>query len=140
MNQLQQGRIDMANRCKEIALINTPPTVTFVKFRKSLSGRAGIKGTRTEGTIQVPKPFTRKALYIFLHECAHMTLHYQSHKPRHVEEMEAEQWAHLKMREAGIPVPRAMTKRAKEYVAYKIHQAERRGAKHIDPRARKFSK
>lgn len=59
--------------------------------------------------------------------------------PRHVEEMQAEQWAHEKMREAGVPIPPKQTQRAKLYVARKIYQAKRRGAKNIDPRAREFA-
>ena len=57
----------------------------------------------------------------------------------HVKEMEAEQWAHERMRAYGIPVQRVMTVRAKEYVQHKIRKAERRGAKRIDAAARKFS-
>jgi len=44
------------------------------------------------------------------------------------------------MREHGIAVPRKSLRRAKRYVAYKIRQAERRGAKHIDAKAKKFAK
>ena len=74
-----------------------------------------------------------------LHECAHFALHINSKKPVHVKEMEAEQWAHERMRAYGIPVPQVMTDRAKEYVKHKITKAERRGAKRIDAAARKFS-
>jgi hypothetical protein len=44
------------------------------------------------------------------------------------------------MRENGVAVPRLMTKRAKEYVARKIRQAERCGAKAIDAEARAFAR
>jgi hypothetical protein len=100
-------------------------------------------------TIVAPKPVTRKSLHLFLHECAHAHLHapiyfeskskYKS-KPKHVVEMEAEKWADQKMREHGVPVPRATTKLGKEYVARKIKQAEARGARRIDPEARRFAK
>ena len=135
--QLQAGRKAMAEKCMAVALTNTPPGV-IVQYRKSLSGWAD----HTEPPrMSAPRPVTRKALYIYLHECAHFHLgHDKRIKPRHVEEMEAEKWAHAKMREAGIPVPRAMTKRAKNYVAWKIKQAIRRGAKQIDKRALAFSK
>jgi hypothetical protein len=36
--------------------------------------------------------------------------------------MEAEKWAHEKMRENGVPVPRSKTKRGKAYVAHKINR------------------
>ena len=54
--------------------------------------------------------------------------------------MEAEQWARAKMREHGVAVPRAMIKLGNAYIARKIRQAERNGAKRIDPRARRFAK
>jgi hypothetical protein len=112
--------------------------------RKSLSGKCYYKSK----TISAPKPVTRKSLYIFLHECAHAHLHaplyYESkakyrRKPSHVIELEAEQWAHEKMREHNVPVPRSITKRAKEYVGWKIDQAVARGAKNIDPDARRYA-
>jgi hypothetical protein len=53
--------------------------------------------------------------------------------------MEAEQWAHAKMEQHGIAVPPEMTERAKKYVARKIVQAERRGAKRVDFRAVKYA-
>jgi hypothetical protein len=87
----------------------------------------------------VPRPFTRRALHIFLHECAHIALLHVGKKPRHVEELEPEQWAFRKMRGHGIAVPRKSVRRAKRYVAYKIRQAERRGAKYIDAKAKKFA-
>lgn len=139
MNELQAGREAMKQRCIECALKNTPPNVRVIIIRKNLTGRA----TYHRGEMSAPRPFTRKSLYIFLHECAHFVLHdvaFSSRKPRHVEEMEAEKWAHEKMREAGIPVPRAMTRRAKAYVARKIHQAERRGAKSINSEARRYAR
>jgi hypothetical protein len=53
--------------------------------------------------------------------------------------MEAERWAHAIMREHSIAVPRDMTRRAKDYVARKIGQAKRSGAKRIDAKARQYS-
>lgn len=109
-----------------------------VKYRKSLTGRCFLRSRQ----IAAPRPVTRKALYIFLHECAHAHLHANTKRrsSRHLEETEAEQWAHARMREHGIPVPRAMTQRAKRYVAYKIRQALSRGAKTIDPAASRFAR
>jgi hypothetical protein len=132
---LQQERRDFAAKCYRIGMAALPEGWTF-KFRKNLSGRAYMEDRR----IEAPKPVTRKSLYIWLHECAHATLHVGSRKPRHVEEFEAEQWAHAKMREHKIPVPKAMTQRAKRYVARKIRQAVMSGAKSIDPAASRFAK
>jgi hypothetical protein len=134
---LQQARKAAAERFAAIAAQYVPEGYT-VEYRNSLSGAHW--GTRK--LIQAPRPVTRKALYIFLHECAHAQLRH-SHNgkmPRHVEEMEAEKWAHATMRKHGVPVPKAMTKRAKQYVARKIGQAERRGAKRISAEARRFAR
>jgi hypothetical protein len=105
-------------------------------FRRGLSGccRMQLK------LIEAPKPGTRKALYIWLHECAHAVRHHNNRKPPEVEEYEAEQWAHAKMRAHGVPVPRAMTQRAKRHVAHEIRTAKLAGAKRIDAKARRFSK
>ena len=134
---LQQARREAAQRFHAIGMSYLPEGWTFMHC-KALAGRCYWKKKYLVG----PKPVTRKALYIWLHECAHAHLHNKSSGPkiRHVEEFEAEQWAHAKMREHGIPVPRVMTERAKAYVARKIRQAEKRGAKRIDPAARKFAK
>lgn len=130
---LQKARQEAAERFYAIGMSYVPEGYT-THFRKALSGRHWGERKHIEG----PKPVTRKSLYIWLHECAHAHLHVGSKKKRHVIEMEAEQWAHEKMREHGIPVPRAMTKRAKSYVARKIKQAGSRAK--IDPAARRFAK
>lgn len=133
---LQKARREAAERFYAIGMSCLPAGWTHA-FRKALSGRAFTIRKHIDG----PRPVTRKALYIWLHECAHAHLHADGRKRlRHVEELEAEQWAHAKMREHGIAVPRAMTVRAKNYVARKIKQAEKRGAKRIDPAARAFAK
>ena len=136
LRDLIQALRAMKRTCMEVALIETPTTVSVIYPRRQLTGRAFVQS----GEIHVPRPFTRRALHIFLHECAHIALNHVGKKPRHVEELEAEQWAFRKMREHGIAVPRKSLRRAKQYVAYKIRQAERRGAKHIDAKAKKFAK
>lgn len=132
--ELQAARKAAAERFTAIAMRYVPEGYT-VEWRKSLSGRhyGGAK------LIQAPRPLTRKSLYIFLHECAHAHLHRDRRPKAHVREMEAEKWAHEKMREHGIAVPRTMTRRAKQYVARKIRQAKRSGAKSIDPRAARYA-
>ena len=95
-----------------IALSCVPEGWT-VKYRTSLRGYCKYDSK----IIEVPKPVTRKSLCLFLHECAHAHVHYAwferpsayRSKPKHVVELEAEQWAHAKMREHGIAVPRSMT-------------------------------
>lgn len=132
---LAAARKAAAERFYAIGMAHLPEGWTYA-FRKSLTGMCHTKRKH----IDAPRPVTRKALYIWLHECAHAHLHTGKRPPRHVMEMEAEKWAHAKMREAGVPVPKAMTKRAKRYVARKIRQAVIAGAKTIDPKAVAFTK
>lgn len=131
---LQAARKAAAERFTAIAMQYVPEGYT-VEYRKSLSGRHF--GKRM--LIQAPRPVTRKSLYIFLHECAHAHLHRNCKPPVHVMEMQAEKWAHDKMREHGVAVPRSMTLRAKRYVARKIRRARRAGAKSIDREAARFA-
>jgi hypothetical protein len=135
--ELQAARKAAAERFHAIAMQYVPEGYT-IKHRKSLSGRHYGKSKR----IEAPRPVTRRSLYIFLHECAHAHLHSGiGRRPKaHVREMEAEKWAHEKMREHGIAVPRDMTTRAKQYVARKINQAINCGAKTINGEARRFAK
>jgi hypothetical protein len=94
----------------------------------------------------VPRPHTREALYIFLHECAHLHLkHFNScdtedsrlrlaytgngQLPRAQEEYEAEQWAISVMRLEGLKVPKMMIRDAKKYVRDCLKES-RRGPHH----------
>jgi hypothetical protein len=136
--ELQALRKQAAERFTAIAMQYVPEGWT-VEYHKSLSGSCWPARKR----IQAPRPVTRKSLYIFLHECAHAHLHRDSGmwgKPRHVIEMEAERWAHERMREHGIAVPRSQTKRAKQYVASQIGRDVAGGALTIDPQARRYSR
>jgi hypothetical protein len=114
------------------------------RLRNTLSGRAG---RRRDGSISLACPWpttTRRRLYIAAHEVAHIVLHYRVdgtriRQLRHVEEYEAEQWAHRWLREHGVAVPRKETDRAKLYVRAKITRAIKNGAKTIDPAAAKYA-
>ena len=89
---LQAAKRVAAERFEAIAVRHLPPGYSVVRYRKNLSGYCDPKNK----VIVVPRPRTRKALYIFLHECAHAHLHRNGSRgrvPRHVEELEAEQWA-----------------------------------------------
>lgn len=135
--QLQAARAEAAARFEAIGMAALPAGWTF-KYRKALSGVAYCHGRKH---IEAPRPVTRKALYIWLHECAHAHLHADPTTrdgKRHVQEFEAEQWAHERMRAAGVAVPRSMTKRAKAYVARKIRQAGKRAT--IAPEIRAYGK
>jgi len=160
--KLRMAKARMRQACIDVALANTPASVRVIRIRRTLSGRA-----YNPEEIAVPRPVTRRALHVFLHECAHVALGHvrgnkaaqfgptlphvgpgsteaapgpkPARKPRHVEEYEAERWAFDRMREAGIPVPRKSMRRAKSYVAYKIRQARRRWAKIIDQDAQRWA-
>ena len=118
MPTLKNGMRSRA-RYAAVALANTPDNVRVVRICTSLSGFACINPKHSDfGMLCAPRPVTRKALYIYLHECAHFVLHAdRKRRGSYVEEMEAEQWAHKKMREAGIAVPRMMTRDAKYQIA-----------------------
>lgn len=131
----RKAKAEMAVKLEQIALKYVPEGWT-VEYRKSLSGRA--YGTRK--LIQAPRPITRRALHIFLHECGHAHLHFNGKKQkRYIEEYQAEQFAFDTMRKEGVAIPRQSLERAKRYVARKIAQAEVRGAKHIDPEVRRWA-
>jgi hypothetical protein len=124
----------LRERCMETAERWTPTGIA-IKYHRPLWGQTWYD------RMIAPRPVCRQSLYIYLHECAHHHLgHFTGRKPRHVEEYEAERWTHQKMRESGIPVPRSMTLRAKNYVAWMIEQALLCGAKKIDPCAAKYCK
>lgn len=134
--KLKEGKEKMKRKCFEIALKYCPTNISYIKIRKNLTGRS------YRDHLEVPKPSTRKALYIFLHECAHNVLeHYKHSKKVFEQEFEAEQWAHNIMRKEGLSVPRDMTSRAKSYINEKIGRAMKRGLKkEINPKIKKWIK
>jgi hypothetical protein len=134
--ELQAARQAATERFLLIAAaLKAEAGITEHVIRKSLSGYAW-----PSGKISAPEGRTRKQLYILAHECGHIALkHFSRKQPRHVEEMQAEKWAHDALRRHGVSVPRSMTTRAKQYVARKIRQAIRRGAKRIDPEAARYA-
>lgn len=109
--------MSLKERCKYCALVNTPDNVRVVQLRKNLTGKA-----YKNGTLCAPRPVTRKALYVYLHECAHFALNHGSgdRKPSYIREMEAEKWAQARMREARIPIPEPMLRGARAYVRRKM--------------------
>src|SRR5687768_9991255 len=106
--ELQAARKAATERFLEIAAaLKTEAGVTGHKITSGLSGCAW-----PTGHINAPEGRSRKQLYILAHECGHVALnHFDKKRPRHVEEMEAEKWAHAALRRHGIAVPRSMTVR-----------------------------
>lgn len=108
--------------------------IIFEYHFKSNVGRAFIE----ERKILISKPINRDRLFVAFHEIGHII---NGHiKPRYLEELKAEQYAIMKMREVNIPISRKARARAKEYISYKVRQAQRRGLKKLDSRAKRFIK
>ena len=108
--------------------------VTKHTIRGNLSGRAAYS------RIEAPEGRTPDQLYILAHECGHVAHgHFLAKLPKHVKELQAEQWAHATLGRHGVAVPPRQTERAKLYVARKIVQAQRRGAKNFNPDALAFA-
>ena len=95
----------------ELRAAREAATTRFLAIATALKVEAGVKDhhirnalsgyAKKTGAIVAPEGRTRRQLYILAHECAHVALGHSGKKPRHVEEMEAEKWAHAKMRAHG---------------------------------------
>lgn len=126
----------MAERCRHVAeLLAKEAGVETITYRKGLTGKAWVKEKR----ISVPEPTTRRRLYIFAHECAHVALNHGRSLPVHRKEYEAEQWATNALRSHRIAVHKKSKEAAIKYVAMKVERARKRGAKEIDREALEFS-
>ena len=138
MTDLQRARAAAAQRYAQLGrvlLAEVGLSPNQVHPSSGLHGRV----TALLGAVFVVAPWpttTRKRLYILAHECGHV---YHVHgrrgaprKPRHREEYEAEHYAHAALRRHGVAVPQDMTARARRYVARKIYQALKRGAKPVN--------
>ena len=77
------------------------------------------------------EPTTRRRLYVFAHECAHIAIGHDPAVPKHRNEYDAERWAQAALRRHGVADPKKEQERAKKYVAFKVKQAIRRGAKSL---------
>lgn len=127
---VQEGRRAAAKRYREVAAdLAFEVGVKEIEYdRRSLSGFAYYSTRR----IRVPEPTTRRRLYIFAHECAHIALAHEYKRPKHLEEYEAEHWAIAALRRHGVQLPRKELLHAKWNVARRIWQELRRGSKATD--------
>jgi hypothetical protein len=136
LERLRKGKEDMAQRCEEAAAqIATEAGVVSWEYSNRLRGWA----LPEKKFINAPRPTTRRRLYIWAHECAHVALGHDKRSTVHRTEYEAERWAAAALRRHGVPVPRKQIHIGKRYVAHKIRKAQKRGAKRIDPEARAWS-
>jgi hypothetical protein len=136
LGRLREGKRRMKELCMRVALENTPATVELVVFNRRLSGKADCCGK----VLIVPKPYTRRALHTFLHECGHIAVgHFNgNHQPDYMAEFEAERWATERMCAAGIPVSRKDIQGGKRYVSGKIWRALYDGLP-VDPQVRRWA-
>jgi hypothetical protein len=72
-------------------------------------------------------------LQVFGHEWGHIAHDHRSQKPRHRAEYKAVAWSREAFERHGLKVPPASDEFGRRYVAFKVRQALRRGAKNIDP-------
>jgi hypothetical protein len=117
------------NYFEKIAQKYTPKSckVSYTKHG-SLHGAAWYELNK----ILVPRPTGRKALYLYLHECAHIKLKHNAPRDTWQEELEAELWAHKVMKKENISVPWCMTARAINYVHFKARPHLKRILSDID--------
>jgi hypothetical protein len=91
-----------------------------------MTGRASL----ATDAIFAPAGTTRRQLYVLAHECGHIALHSareSRRKPRHIEEHEAESYAHRALAAHGLQVPEASTYGARCYVGECIEEDRARG-------------
>jgi hypothetical protein len=129
--------MENAKRFQELAAtMASEAGVLSWEYTNGLYGRAWSRQKR----IRAPKPTTRRRLFIWAHECAHVALEHQdSGKPVHRQEYEAEKWAIEAFRRHGVPIPRRSLTKAKHYVAETIRRAVVGGANHIDSEANRWA-
>ncbi len=124
-----QGRTREGRYAEAARAIITEATVEKVEYHDR-----GLEGKACPSTkwILVPRPTTRRRLYVLAHECGHVALKHLRKEPRHRQEYEAERWAHAALRRNGVAVPRVEMTEARVHVAQEIRRAIARGAKSID--------
>ncbi len=98
-----------------VALKYLPKGWTY-QYRKSLTGRCW----RGKKHFSAPKPVTRRALAIWLHECHHQ--HPYSKFPRYYAEYKCEMFAINTMKKEGIEVHEKTIEDAKRYVKKCLEQ------------------
>ena len=123
------GRKKISEQCYALAMKHLPNGFTY-QFRKHLSGRCW----RGKKHISAPKPLTRRALHVWLHECHHCT-HVYSKFPSYYAEYQCEMFATRTMEAAGIKVHEKSIESAKSYVRKRVEQNVRSGlaANRISP-------
>jgi hypothetical protein len=130
---LRAARKASALRYLGIAAKYTPTDIQ-ISYRSRLTGCAWARSRR----ISVPRPVTRRALHVYLHEVAHVVLAHFHEKPVHLQEYEAEAWAFGIMEAEGVAIPWQSRLRAQAYVAQKVLQDKAQGGP-VHPAAAAFA-
>jgi alkyl hydroperoxide reductase subunit AhpC len=92
---------------------------------------------RPDGVIRAPEGRTVKQLFVIAHEVGHVVMkHYDSNKPRHVEEYEADKYALAALKRHGVKVPRKLAQHIRQCIASMVKRAGPKAA--IDPAVKRF--
>lgn len=114
------GRRKLSEKCLGVALKYLPKGYTY-SYRKALTGRC-CRGRRW---ISAPKPVTRRALAVWLHECHHDNAY--SEFPRYYAEYQCEMFAIRTMEKEGIEVHPKTIESARAYVKKRLEKEVRGG-------------
>jgi hypothetical protein len=111
------------------------------KWRKSMSGcswRVYHDDGRVVNWIEAPRPRTRISLAIFLHECGHHAIGFDTYKRRCEEEYHVWMWTIAQMRTLGIEPDERVLRRVERSMQYALCKAIRRGIKHVPQVLRQY--
>jgi hypothetical protein len=95
-----------------------------IEYTKGLTGKVYPAAKRCF----IPHILTRKSLYVACHQLSHVlgNVYIKGKSKRDLTEFRAAIFAHQKMKELGISVPREMTERATKLIGRKISRPKKR--------------
>jgi hypothetical protein len=122
-----------------IARKNTPRDVQVI--RKDPSDSYDGMADQNRGQMFVPKPDSMENLLIYLHECAHFSLHRNDEStPYYLKEFQAETWALDKMQAEGLTLPDELVLASHKRIYNNIRGAAKNGIKRLDRHAFEFAR
>lgn len=124
------------DRIADIVKRYRPAGYAVLESRRRSKTLTGLTDFRAK-TIHVPRLVGAASLYTFFHEVGHVVLGHSRtgrDRPAHLEEYEAEMFAHFAMQLEQIPVSRTVNKTAKRHVRTHWKADFRRGPVTLDPR------
>jgi hypothetical protein len=109
-------------------LPDPPHVVRLLAVSEAIKIEGGIKEhiisdkrghARPDGVIRAPEGRTVKQLFVIAHEVGHVVMkHYDSNKPRHVEEYEADKYALAALKRHGVKVPRKLAQHIRQCISF----------------------